>query len=374
LKYRTYGNTGCKVSLLGFGVMRLPHKKKDWSAVDYDKAVPLLQEAYKNGINIFDSHHNYHGGNSEVALGMALSEFPRNTYFIQTKNPHYRIPRGRGTHRSRLEKALKKLKTDYIDFYLIHSTTWETFADKKRGQAALKEMRKAKEEGLVRHIGMSTHDKVENIKKLIDTGEFEMMLCQYSLLLLENIPAMNYARKKGLGVSVMGPVAGGRLAPASNFQKALPGRKLSGPEAALLYVFGNRTVSTAFSGMSNLKQLRENLHTVNELPALTGSERKKLNLKARELKKLCDLYCTGCRYCMPCPHGVWISDCFGLMNMFRVYGLKETARKTYRGFRKQKASADYCRECRKCLEKCPQGINIIEQLKEVHRALGKKTA
>jgi predicted aldo/keto reductase-like oxidoreductase len=372
MRYRTYGDTGCKVSLLGFGAMRLPVKGKKWSDVDYDRAVPLLQEAYKSGINVFDSHHNYHGGNSEVALGMALSEFPRDSYYIQTKNPHYRIPRGRQTHRHRLEKALKKLKTDYIDFYLIHSTTWETYADTKRGKRALKEMRKAKDEGLVKHVGMSTHDNVASIKKLIDTGEFEMMLCQYSLLLLENIPVMNYARKKGMGVSVMGPVAGGRLAPAKTFRKLLPGRDLSGAEAALLYVFGNRSVSTAFSGMSTPRQLRQNLHTVNDLPALTAKERKKLDVKAKELKKLCDLYCTGCRYCMPCPHGIAISTCFEVMNWKRVYGFHRQARKTYEWLAKNKWSAEYCKKCGKCMSKCPQGINIIAQLEEVARVFGKK--
>jgi hypothetical protein len=264
------------------------------------------------------------------------------------------------------------LKTDYIDFYLIHSATWETFIDKKRGQMALKEMRKSRDEGLVRHIGMSTHDKPENIKKLIDTGEFEVMLCQYSLMVLENIPAMNYAYKNGMGVSVMGPVAGGRLAPAKNFIKAISRRKLSGPEAALLYVFANKKVATAFSGMSALEQLRENLHTAEELAPLTKEELKKLKESAEELKGLCDLYCTGCRYCMPCPHGVWINTCFEFMNWKRIYGLDELARKNYEGLIKEKASADYCKACRKCLSKCPQGINIIEQLKEVDRVLGKR--
>ena len=371
MKYRKYGKTGCKVSLLGFGVMRLPVKDNKWGNVDFDKAIPLLQEAFKGGINIFDSHHNYHIGLSERAIGLALSEFPRESYYIQTKNPSHKYLRGRETHRGRLEKALKKLKTDYIDFYLMHSLSWDVFTDKKRGQKALKEMRKAQEEGLVRHIGMSTHDKVENIKKLIDTGEFEMMLCQYSLMALDNAPMMRYARKKGMGVSVMGPVAGGRLAPARNFKRAIPGRDLTAPEAALLYVFANRTVSAAFSGMSNVRQLRENLRTVNEGVPLKKREAAILDEKAKELKALCDLYCTGCNYCMPCPHGVSIPGCFGLANMFKVYGLREMAQDGYRSLKRQKASADYCRQCRRCLEKCPQGINIVEQLKEVEKALGK---
>ena len=354
--------------------MRLPTNEINGRAcVDYDKAVPLLQEAYHGGINFFDSHHNYHGGESEIAIGKALSEFPRESYYIQTKNPHYRPLRGRETLRSRLEKALKKLKTDYIDFYLLHSLQWQQFAGEKRTKQAMKDMLKAKEEGLVRHVGMSTHDTPENVLKLLKTGAFDMMLCQYSLLALDNEPAMRYAKRNGIGVSVMGPVAGGRLAPANNFRKAIPGRKLTAPEAALLYVFANRNVSSAFSGMSTTRQLRENLRTVGELKPLVKEERLLLDEKAKELKAICDLYCTACGYCVPCPHSVAIPEIFGLVNNKRVYGLRKQAHDAYEHYIKQNWSADRCKKCGKCMPKCPQGINIIAQLEEAHRMLSGKS-
>jgi predicted aldo/keto reductase-like oxidoreductase len=188
-------------------------------------------------------------------------------------------------------------------------------------------------------------------------------------MLLQNEKVMRYAKRNGIGVSVMGPVAGGRLAPARNFRSAVPGRKLTAPEAALLYVFSNRNVNTALSGMTTEKQLRENLHTVNNLKPLRKDERVLLDGKARDLKALCDLYCTGCGYCQPCPHAVAISAIFGLVNTKRVYGMRKVAHDTYERYRRNKWSAEYCRKCGKCMSRCPQGINIIAQLEEAHRIL-----
>jgi len=204
MQYRTYGNTNARVSLLGFGAMRLPTTKA--GKVDFDQSTEIMRFACKQGVNIFDSHLHYCNKQSETAIGIAMEGIPREAYFIQTKSSPWRPLRGRESYRSRLERSLKALKTDYIDFYLAHGLTWEVF--QKVGKRFIREMARARDEGLIRHIGMSTHDKPKNVIRLLDTGLFECILCQYNLLDLSNLRPIARAYAKGVGVSVMGPVAG----------------------------------------------------------------------------------------------------------------------------------------------------------------------
>jgi len=368
MQYRIYGKTKARVSLLGFGAMRLPMNKK--GKVDLDKSTEMMRFAYEHGVNIFDSHPNYCSKQSETAIGIAMEGIPRDTYFIQTKNHLWKPLRGRESYRSRLERSLKALKTDYIDFYLAHSLTWEDF--RKAGKRFFREMNRARDEGLIRHIGMSTHDNEENVIRLLDTGLFECMLCQYNLLDLSNHRPIAHAYSNGIGVSVMGPVGGGRLAFPSLLAAAVPGRVRDEVAAALRFVFSNRYVSTAFSGMSELKQVRENIHTASTVKPLSAKELARIRKLSREKKALADLYCTGCGYCTPCPKGVAIPEIFQYMNWKRLYGLNRPAREAYARLVKAGKGADRCVECGQCEKRCPQNIPIIRQLKESHKALFRK--
>ena len=371
--YRTFGRLGYKVSQLGFGAMRLPTRED--GKVDMDKAVELLRRAVELGVNFFDSHHFYHNGESEEALGRAL-EGVRDKVFIQTKTPMYR----EATEDERwrwLEDALRKLRTDHIDFYLMHSMTWERF--QKEFEPFMKLAQKAMDQGMVRHIGFSFHDTPENLYKIIDAGPFDTMTVQYNLINRSLEEPIAYAAEKGMGVVIMGPVGGGMLAaPSEEIRKLLPGEAKSSAEVALRFVLANPNVTVALSGMSTLRQLEENVAVASQEVVLTEEDYRRIKEVLEEKRRLSELYCTACGYCMPCPNGVDIPANFRLMNLHRIYGLTEYARKQYRrlGERKDKdgnptpAWAEVCVQCGECESKCPQKIPITKQLQEVAEVLG----
>ncbi len=369
MRYTAYGKTGLRLSKLGFGVMRLPviELPDGEENVDFDKSTPLLRRALELGINFFDTHHNYHNTQSETAIGYATEGVDRSTFHIQTKTPTWKDLAEGETYRARLEAGLKRAKTDYFDTYLMHSLRLETFD--RIGDAFTAEAVQAREEGLIRHIGLSSHDKPENIMKLIDTGLFECMLVQYNLIDTTNEDAIRYAHEKGLGVSIMGPVGGGRLATPSEIASYLPGGHSSPSEAALRFVLSNPNVDVPVSGMSTIQQLEENVATASITTPLSADERARIVEVIAEKKKLAGLYCTGCGYCMPCPNGVNIPRVFEIMNWKRVYGVDGAAREHYARLVRREKDASRCIECGQCEPKCPQNIEIIRQLKESHESL-----
>ncbi len=367
MRYREYGSTGFKVSALGFGAMRLPMEDNH---VVMDEAVELLKRGVELGINYIDSAVGYCGGESEIAVGRAVKG-KREKVYISTKNPY------RGTSgvewRKNLDSSLRKIDIDYIDFYHFHGLRWHVFDEALRvPDGPLDEMKKAKVEGLVRHICFSFHDTPENLIKLIDTGEFEGMTVQYNLLDRSNEKGIAYAHSKGMGVVIMGPLGGGRLVAYSDaIRRMIPDGVKTTPEAALRFVLSNSGVSIVLSGMNKFEELEENVHTVSELGPLSEEESKRTNEMLEENKKLADLYCTGCDYCMPCPNDVNISRNFQLMNYHRLYGLTEYARRQYQRLAEEGKHAGACVECGECEPKCPQNISIMDQLKETDEALGK---
>lgn len=373
MQYRPFGNTGVELSALGFGAMRLPSYEKEGKTVyDYDESIRILRKAYELGVNYFDTAPYYLDGESEIILGQAIKPF-RDKIYLSTKNP---IEDASGENwRKRLEASLKKLDTDYIDFYHMWGISWDTYVNKidvPNGpmEAALK----AKEEGLIRHISFSFHDEAENLFKIIDTGNFESMLVQYNLLDRSNEKAIEYAASKGLGVVIMGPIGGGRLGhPSETIANLLPGKIKSSAEIALRFVMTNPGVAVALSGMGSMDMVEENVQVASNSDALSEAELLQIQGSMSENKKMEDLYCTGCDYCMPCPHEVNIPLNFKLMNYHRVYGLTDYAKGEYANIGKvnwmKGKAADACIDCGICEDKCPQKIEIRKQLKETVKAL-----
>jgi predicted aldo/keto reductase-like oxidoreductase len=276
----------------------------------------------------------------------------------------------------RMEGSLTKLDTDYIDFYcIVHGMSWDNFENHfSKPDGGLEAALQCKEQGLARHLCMSCHDTPDNMIKLIDTGVFEGMVVQYNLLDRANEPALAYAREQGLGVCIMGPVGGGRLAQQSPALAGVLGEPRPLPEIALRFVLANPDVTCALSGMNTLQQVEENCATASREEPLSGDELGALLQASEANAKLADLYCTGCRYCQPCPNQVAIPEIFQAMNYHRVWGLTEAARGAYgqlgKKWHEQQLPATACAECGQCEEKCPQNLSIIEQLKETHRILG----
>ncbi|MDP4088687.1 MAG: aldo/keto reductase [Bacillota bacterium] len=371
--YKEFGKTGIKVSALGFGAMRLPMIKKDGKDyVDEDKAVQIIHKAFELGVNYIDTAPYYCEHLSEAAVGKALKGW-RDKVYVSTKNP---IENASGDDwRRRLEKSLKNLDVDHIDFYHMWGINWKAYQDNidvPNGPMAA--AFKAKEEGLIKHISFSFHDAPENMLKIIDTGNFETVLCQYNLLDKSNEEGIAYAHEKGMGVVIMGPVGGGRLgAPSPVIQSMLKGKAKSTAEMALRFVLANPNVTIALSGMSSLQMVEENAAVASIPGTLTEEEIKRVEEMLEENRRLSDLYCTGCNYCMPCPQGLNIPHIFRLMNYNRVYGLKDYASDEYAKLKVEGNNtgkdASFCVECGGCESKCPQHLHIIEQLKQSHSAL-----
>ncbi len=373
MRYRTFGQTGFETSALGFGAMRLPMQDKN--TVNRERAIPLMMRAYELGINYFDTGKWYCGGDSERTVGEALKGMDRSRVCVSTK---YAMEKPTSSDlREKFEASLTALNLDYVDFYHFWGISWKSFETELsiRG-GPLEAFIKLKDEGLVRHLSFSFHSQPDDIPKLVDTGIFDTMLCQYNLLDRSNEAGITYAATKGLGVAVMGPVGGGRLgSPSEVVSRLLQGHKrVSSPEIALRFVLSNPQVSTALSGMSSLQQLEENWATASRGDQLSNEELDQIASSVRENQRMMDLYCTGCKYCEPCPENVNISEIFRCMNYYQVWDLKPFAKQQYSQIGQSEwlkgKQADACIECGTCEDKCPQNVTIAEQLKECQRLLG----
>lgn len=363
MQYRDFGNTGVKVSLLGFGGMRLPEGEKE--------AIAVMRRAYELGVNFFDTAPGYCDGHSEPYVGKALKDV-RQRIYLSTKNL-IRDASGDNFKR-RLADSLQALDTDYIDFYHMWGLNLKMFEELVMApNGPMQAAERLREDGVIRHVSFSFHDKLESLLRIIDSGRFETMLVQYNILDRANEPGIAHARSKGLGVAIMGPVGGGRLAaPSERIRSMIPGGAKTTAEMALRFVMSNPNVSTVLSGMGTIQQVEENAATASRAEPLTADERRRVQEILAENERLCQLYCTGCKYCMPCPNEVDIPSIFELVNYYRVYGLEDYARERYAGIRNAGKGAEACVECGECEGKCPQKLQIIAQLKEAHRILGRE--
>lgn len=356
MQYNVLGKTGLRVSRLGFGCMRLPMLG---AVIDREKAIPMLQLAYDLGINYFDTAIFYCSGDSQRVLGEAM-EGRRSGIVLSTKNNFYEADQP-GEWRRRLEESLRLLRTDYLDIYNFHGLSWESFTTSVMPPHGLyREMERAREEGLIRHICCSFHDVPENLVRLAETGLFASFTLQYNLIDRSNEAGIRRLAELGCGVVIMGPVAGGRL--GDHFSKHL---KMSAAEVALRFVLGNPDVNIALSGMGNETMLRQNVAAIEALPASEGQPADPAASSVGVevfLARMRQYYCTACRYCLPCPQGVSIPENMTALINDEVFGLPEIARSQYLQLT---GAARHCTACGQCLAKCPQKLEIDHLMSQV---------
>jgi len=374
MKYNDFGKTGIKMSNLGFGAMRLPMRGEgDAREIDDDLAIPMIRRAFDLGVNYIDTAPYYCDSKSEGAVGRALKGY-RDKVYVSTKNPIENV--SADDWMGRLEKSLKNLDVDYIDFYHFWGIGLDGFRGwEKLTDGPLQAAERAKAQGLIKHLSFSYHDSAENLRPIVDSGRFESVLIQYNLLDRSNEDNIAYCKEKGLGTIVMGPVGGGRLGtPSEVIRGLLKEKPASTAEMAMRFVLANPNVDVSLSGMSTMAMVEENAKVASREDFLSAAELDTVNKMMEENKKLAQLYCTSCNYCLPCPQEINIPHIFGIMNSHKVYGLTDHAKGTYQDMLRgggwvKSPGADKCIECGVCEAKCPQKLKIVEQLKETHKTL-----
>lgn len=379
MTYRNWPKLGAKVSLLGYGLLRMPKKGKG-SDIDKEKGIELIDRAMKSGINYFDTAWYYHGGQSETFAGEALSRYPRDSYFLATKLPVTLVENG--THAEEIfNKQLKKCKVDYFDFYLLHELNgprWE----KSLKNGAVDFVMSLKEKGKVKRLGFSFHGDNSDFKEIIKYTKWDFVQIQANYVDWEIFSKEQYEIAKSLEipVTVMEPLRGGELAnigikAEEVLKKARP--DLTPAQWAFKFIASKDNILTVLSGMTKMEHLEENLLTFSPLEPLSQEEESILMDVAKIYRESGKVPCTGCRYCMPCPVGVAIPDIFKIYNDYTIkkqdpnyynFKSKREANKKYNAL-DMKAMANNCVNCGACLKKCPQKIAIPDELKRIHAEL-----
>ena len=374
MQYRNdkYGNS---LSALGYGCMRFTQRA---GRIDMEKTEKELLAAIEAGVNYFDTAYVYPG--SEAALGLILERNGlRDKVNIATKLPHYLIRSREGMEKTFAEE-LKRLRTDHVDYYLMHMLTdvktWERLC-----ALGIREwLSEKKAAGQIRQAGFSYHGNTDAFKALIDAYDWDFCQIQYNYL-DEHSQAgragLDYAHEKGLAVIIMEPLRGGRLAgmlPAQAekvFSACVPGR--SNAEWGLRWLWDQEAVTVVLSGMNSLDMVRDNCAAADRAApgCVTAEEREVYRRAVEAINAGMKVGCTGCRYCMPCPQKVDIPGTFAAWNRSaydgRLRGMFDYFMCT--AMRRDATSAANCVECGKCARHCPQHIPIPQELKKARKVL-----
>ena len=365
MQYRQFGKTGETVSVLGFGAMRFPYKD---GKVDADEAVAMMRHAMDQGLTYINTAYFYHNGESETIVGRAVKDGYRKKVHIATKLPMSLVEKEEDFERF-LSTQLGRLELPYVDFYLLHALDRREW-DKAKRLHIPEKMEQAKRDGRIRHIGFSFHDDYEIFQQILD--EYDgWEFCQIQLNYIgtdyqAGLRGLEYAASKGLGVVIMEPLLGGKLAvPPRGVQAALDPAK-SPVEWALDYLWNRPEVTLLLSGMSTMQQAQDNLAYADRARAgMLGQADLAMLAEAKRVYDTTALVpCTQCRYCMPCPFGVEIPNVFEAYNRTVSQG-NDAAKACYA---EVQGKADLCRACRKCEKVCPQHIPISEMMAEVRAA------
>lgn len=368
MQYRS-DRDGNQISVLAYGCMRFT---KSNGRIDIDKAEREVMEAIRLGVNYFDTAYIYSG--SEAALGEILERnHCREKIYIADKLPHYLIKSREGLEKT-FQEQLRRLRTDYIDYYLMHMLT-DTVTWEKLKKIGIEEwIREKLTSGQIRHIGFSYHGNTEMFCRLIDTWDWDFAMIQYNYLdehSQAGAKGLHYAHEKGLPVMIMEPLRGGRLVgllPERAKQRiAGDPHGYSAAEWAFRWLMSQPEVTTVLSGMNSLEMLRENVRIASETEPGSFAEPELAFIEElrREINHSMRVGCTGCGYCMPCPKNVDIPGTFAAYNLMYSQ-TKASARKSYMQctiFRHDPSSASQCVGCGKCEAHCPQGIQIRRELR-----------
>lgn len=366
---------GKELSVLGYGCMRFTKKG---NSIDIDKAEKEIMEAYNAGVNYFDTAYIYPG--SEVALGEILARNNiREQVCVATKLPQYMIG-SRSAVNKYFEEELSRLRTDYIDYYLMHHLTDIAMWEKLKKVDILGWIENKKSIGAIRNIGFSYHGNTDNFLKILNDYDWDFCQIQYNYLdelTQAGVDGLRAAAAKGIPVIIMEPLRGGKLVnnlpEGANRAFEESSRDWTPAEWAFRWLFNQPEVTVVLSGMNSLEMVRENVRTASEAEVghLTEEDMATLEVVKAKIKEKEKVGCTGCRYCMPCPKGVDIPGIFRCYNAMFTESKKDGRFQFAQtvGLTQEPSFATECVQCGKCEQHCPQSIPIREKLQEADKAL-----
>lgn len=361
---------GEKLPALGFGALRFPMDENCPERIDREKAQRLIDAAMAGGVNYFDTAYTYQKNDSERVLGEALAKYPRESYYLATK---YYVSE-KHPIREMFWQQLERCKTDYFDFYLLHSLDEENvdrYMDAQKDHLGF--LLEQKRAGRIRHIGFSTHADTRTLRRFLDWYDgFDMAVMQLNYLdwtMLRAEEQYELLRERGIPVWVMEPLKGGRLAElneaaAELLKAAAPNRSLA--SWGFRFLMGLDNVQMCMSGMSELAQLQDNLQTFRAPDPLSAAELETLMRAAELFLREMGEPCSACRYCCEeCPKGIDIPLVIRAYNENNISG----AYWKIDGFENLKVGPADCLGCGACLRHCPQKINIPDVMRKFAQAL-----
>lgn len=374
MEKRRMENLGIETSLLGFGCMRFPVNAD--GSINEELAEKMLDKAIASGVNYIDTAYPYHGGKSEPFVGKALAKYDRSSYYLATKLPVWEVHSLEDVDRI-FNEQLTRLRTDYVDFYLLHAMGRDRFHE-MRDMGVISKLEEMKAAGKIKYLGFSFHDSYDAFEEMINYKDWDFCQIQLNYMDTEEqagLKGYQLATDKGIPVVIMEPIKGGSLA---YFADDITARframdsDASVASFALRFVGSLPGVKVILSGMSNMEQVDDNLNTFIDFKPLSDAEEKEIMDIVSLLRSRVQNGCTGCRYCMPCPAGVDIPGCFQAWNTYHMYQMYDAAKWKWETDLGDKKQAKNCIKCGKCEAACPQKISIREDLEKVQKDFDEK--
>ena len=368
-----------KISLLGFGTMRLPRISEDKQDIDHNAVQEMTDYAIENGINYFDTAYPYHSGESETVIGKTLKKHDRSRFNLATKMPIWLV-KGKADAEKIFEEQLKKCQVDYFDFYLVHNIN-EAFFESIEKYQIYDFLKQKQAEGKIRYLGFSFHDTPALLEKTVLKYEWDFAQIQLNYLdwdLQDAKRQYEILTENEIPIIVMEPVRGGALATLS--ESAIDILKAADSNAspaswAIRYAATFPNVLTVLSGMSDMEQLKDNTATMKNFKPVTQANQKTIEKAVSAYRESLEIPCTYCRYCMECPSGVHIPKVFAKYNQQRAKGKDADMFYFLMEYKLlgESRQAHQCTQCGVCLSKCPQKIDIPGELKKIENfAAGSK--
>ena len=379
MEKRKMEKLGIETSLLGFGCMRFPVTAD--GKIDEPLAEKMMDKAIAAGVNYIDTAYPYHGGESETFVGKVLKKYDRNSFYLATKLPCWKVNTVEDID-TIFQEQLGKLQTDYVDFYLMHALNKDRFHDMVK-LGCIEKLEELKAQGKIRYLGFSFHDSYDVFEEIVNYRDWDF--CQIQLNYMDanereefqqaGMKGYHLTEEKGIPLIIMEPVKGGSLAafPEDITEKY---RALD-PEAsvasfALRWVGSLPNVKVILSGMSTMEQVEDNLRTFENFKPLSEKESQTIDEVVELINSRIQNGCTGCRYCMPCPAGVDIPRNFRVWNVYHMYRNYNVVKNNWERDFPEENKAKNCIKCGKCEKVCPQKLSIREDLERVQADLDKK--